>query len=188
MKPALSIPAVVLAVLGATLPGTSGRAALPLQLTSSRFVDGGAIPPDFTCEGQNTSPPLSWSDVPAGTKAFALVVSNPEAPDPSAPKRVFVHWVLYNLPAATRGLAEGIHADSVPQGAAEGLNDDGKIGYTGPCPPVGNHHYHFELYALDTPLQNLASPTKADLERAIAHHVVAKAELVGTYQKGQKHK
>jgi Raf kinase inhibitor-like YbhB/YbcL family protein len=184
----MSVAAVALALVAASTQSTPGRAALPLQLTSTRFTDGGAIPPEYTCEGQNSSPPLSWSDVPEGTQGFALVVSDPEAPDPSAPRRVFVHWVLYNLPAATRGLAEGIRAGTVPEGAAEGVNDDGKIGYTGPCPPVGKHHYHFDLYALDTTLQGLASPTRADLERAMVRHVVARAELVGTYQKAQKHK
>jgi Raf kinase inhibitor-like YbhB/YbcL family protein len=167
--------------------GTSGVGAAAdvkgLQLTSSAFAAGGEIPQAFTCEGKDMSPPLAWSDPPATAKSFALIADDPDAPDPKAPKMVFVHRVLYNLPPATRALASSQHGESLPAGAAAGKNDWKKTQYGGPCPPTGRHRYFFKLYALDTTLPSLHEPSKAELERAMVGHVVAKAELVGTYEK-----
>lgn len=157
---------------------------MPLAISSPAFAAGGAIPAAFTCEGADRSPPLAWSGVPAGAKALALVVDDPDAPDPAAPKRVWVHWVLYNLPPTATGLPEGVAA--LPAGTREGLNDWKRTGYGGPCPPVGRHRYFFKLYALDAALPDLGTPTKAALEAAMAGHVVAHAEVIGTYQKAGK--
>lgn len=152
-----------------------------LRLTSTAFSNGGEIPVQHTCEGADTSPPLAWSGVPAGTKSLALIVEDPDAPDPAAPRRIFVHWVLYNLPPAATGLAEG--AASLPPGTRQGRNDQGRAGYGGPCPPIGRHRYVHRLLALDTVLPDLGEPTKAQLEDAVAGHVIDRAELVGLYQK-----
>jgi Raf kinase inhibitor-like YbhB/YbcL family protein len=152
-----------------------------LVLTSSDFTDGHAMPAELTCEGDDTSPALSWTGVPAGTKSLALIVDDPDAPDPKAPKRVWVHWVLYNLPPATTGLAKGVQA--LPAGTHEGLNDWKRTGYGGPCPPIGRHRYFHALYALDVVLPDLKQPTKAKLLAAMEGHVLEKAVLMGTYQK-----
>jgi Raf kinase inhibitor-like YbhB/YbcL family protein len=122
---------------------------------------------------------------PAGPKSFALIVDDPDAPDPAAPKQVYVHWVLYNIPATTKDLAEGVNAARLPPGTRQGKNDWGRVGYGGPCPPIGRHRYFHKLYALDVVLPDLGDVTKAALERAMAGHVVGQAELVGTYQKGR---
>jgi Raf kinase inhibitor-like YbhB/YbcL family protein len=156
-----------------------------LQLTSTAFKQGGAIPARYTCEGDDSSPPLAWAGAPAGTKSFALVVDDPDAPDPAKPQRVWVHWVVYNLPVNVTGLAENASRQGLPKGAALGKNDFGKSVYGGPCPPIGRHRYFFKLYALDTELTGLSSPNKADLTRAIQGHVLANAELMGTYQKSK---
>lgn len=156
-----------------------------IQLTSTAFKQGGAIPARYTCEGDDSSPPLAWAGAPAGTKSFALVVDDPDAPDPAKPQRVWVHWVMYNLPANVTGLAENTSRQGLPKGAALGKNDFGKSVYGGPCPPIGRHRYFFKLYALDTELTGLSSPNKADLTRAMQGHVLANAELMGTYQKSK---
>jgi Raf kinase inhibitor-like YbhB/YbcL family protein len=150
-------------------------------LTSDAFTDGGTIPKRFTCEGQDAAPPLAWTDPPPGTKSFALIVDDPDAPDPKAPKRTWVHWVLYDIPASTTGLPEG---GAVPAGTRNGRNDWGRTGYGGPCPPIGRHRYFHKLYALDTVLGDLGEPTKAALERAMKGHALAEARIVGTYEKG----
>lgn len=154
---------------------------MALAITSTAFAGGGPIPARHTCQGEDVSVPLAWKDLPAGTKSLALIVDDPDAPDPAAPKRTWVHWVLYNLPATAGGLPEAV--DELPAGALEGRNDWGRTGYGGPCPPIGRHRYVHKLYALDTVLPDLGEPTKAELERAMEGHVLAKAELVGTYQK-----
>jgi len=154
---------------------------MALAITSMAFADGGAIPPRYTCQGEDVSAPLAWKDLPAGTKSLALIMDDPDAPDPAAPKRTWVHWVLYNLPATAAGLREAV--DSLPEGTLEGTNDWGRTGYGGPCPPIGRHRYFHKLYALDVVLPDLGEPTKAELEQAMEGHVLAKAELVGTYQK-----
>jgi Raf kinase inhibitor-like YbhB/YbcL family protein len=154
---------------------------MALTLTSSAFVHQAAIPAKYTCEGSDISPPLAWTGVPAGTQSLALIVDDPDAPDPDAPKTTWVHWVLYNLPPTTKGLAESIRV--LPAGTLEGLSDWRRTGYGGPCPPIGRHRYFFKLYALDAMLPNLGKPTKAKLEQALAGHILDQAELIGTYQK-----
>jgi Raf kinase inhibitor-like YbhB/YbcL family protein len=151
-----------------------------MRLTSSVFEHGGSIPSKHTCEGENRSPPLVVHDVPPNAKSLALIVDDPDAPDPKAPKRTWVHWVLCNLPPNLHTLTEG--DDDFP-GAIHGLNDWGRTGYSGPCPPIGTHRYYFKLYALDTLLPDLQTPTKTDLERAMQGHIVAQTELMGRYHK-----
>jgi hypothetical protein len=154
------------------------------SLRSSSFESQGAIPVPHTCQGDDAAPPLAWSDPPAGTRSLALIVDDPDAPDPRAPKTTWVHWVLYNLPAAARALPEGATAAELPPGTREGLNDWQSPGYRGPCPPIGRHRYFFKLYALDAELPDLRQPKKAQLEKAMHGHVLAEAQLVGTYEKG----
>ncbi|HXG45674.1 MAG TPA: YbhB/YbcL family Raf kinase inhibitor-like protein [Gemmatimonadales bacterium] len=156
---------------------------MTLSLRSSAFPHGGAIPSRYTCEGKDLSPPLAWEGVPRGARSLALIVDDPDAPDPAAPKMTWVHWVLYNLPPADGGLPEAVQPTALPEGTLEGLNDWKRTGYGGPCPPIGRHRYFFKLYALDTVLPDLGRPTKARLEEAMAGHVLARAELMGTYQK-----
>jgi Raf kinase inhibitor-like YbhB/YbcL family protein len=159
---------------------------MALSITSPAFASGAEIPALCTCEGDDTSPRLEWSGAPAGTKSFALIVDDPDAPDPAKPQRVWVHWVLYNIPADADALPEAVTPDALPDGALEGTNDWNRTGYGGPCPPIGRHRYFFKLYALDTILPDLNSLRKKDLERAIQGHILAHAELVGTYQKAKK--
>ena len=154
-----------------------------LTIESSAFDANGVIPTRYTCDGDNVSPPLAWSNLPEGTQSLALVVDDPDAPDPEAPKMTFVHWVLYNLPPDTAGLAEAVAEGQLPPGTRQGLNNWEKTGYGGPCPPVGRHRYFHKLYALDTVLPDLGSPTKDGLEAAMAEHLLAQAELIGTYQR-----
>jgi Raf kinase inhibitor-like YbhB/YbcL family protein len=179
--------AVVLAMLlGAeAVPMEGADSAMALTLTSSAFEPGTEFASRYTCEGENISPPLLWDDVPAGAKSLVLIIEDPDAPDPKAPKRVWVHWILYNLPPGTRGLAENADKTGIPEGASPGLTDAKKTSYGGPCPPIGRHRYFHKLYALDTAL-DLAQPTRAELEAAMQGHVLAQAELIGTYQKGDR--
>lgn len=156
-----------------------------MKLFSPAFPNNGAIPARYTCEGKDVSPPLGWSEVPPEAKSLALVVEDPDAPDPSAPTTIWVHWVLYNLPRDSVELAEGEQV--LPRGTHEGLNDWHRTGYGGPCPPAGRHRYFHRLYALDVVLPDLHRPTRARLEAAMQHHVLAEATLVGTYQKGKGH-
>jgi Raf kinase inhibitor-like YbhB/YbcL family protein len=156
---------------------------MALELSSPAFIQGGEIPSLFTCEGKDRSPALEWRHVPRETASFVLIVDDPDAPDPKAPKRTWVHWVLYDLPTSATGLAEGIATAALPVGTREGLNDWRRTGYGGPCPPIGRHRYFFKLYALDTLLGDRALPTKAAVEKAMEGHVLASAELMGTYQK-----
>ena len=154
---------------------------MSLMLQSSAFAPQGEIPAKYTCERDDVSPPLSWSGAPANTKSFVIIVDDPDAPDPKAPKMTWVHWVLYNLPADATALPEGVQ--KLPAGTRDGLNDWKRTGYGGPCPPIGRHRYFHKLYALDTVLPDLGRATKADVEKAMQGHVLAHAELVGTYQK-----
>jgi Raf kinase inhibitor-like YbhB/YbcL family protein len=158
--------------------GAKGGSAM--QLSATAFSTNGQIPTAHTCEGADRAPALAWSDAPAGTKSFALIVDDPDAPDPKAPKMTWVHWVAYNIPATTTALPEG---GKLPAGALEGVNDWKRTGYNGPCPPIGRHRYFFKLYALGTALPDLKKPTKAALEKAMQGHVLASTELVGTYEK-----
>jgi Raf kinase inhibitor-like YbhB/YbcL family protein len=159
---------------------------MSLTLTSPAFAPGEEIPSRFTCEGEDVSPALAWEGVPASAASLALIVDDPDAPDPKNPRMTWVHWVLYNLPASTAGLPEKIAAADLPAGALQGLNDWKRTGWGGPCPPVGRHRYFFKLYALDAVLPDLRAPTKAQLEAKMDGHVLAGAELVGTYEKGKK--
>ena len=154
-----------------------------MQLTSSAFVRNTDIPSLYTCEGRDQSPPLAWSGVPTGTKSLALIVDDPDAPDPAAPKRTWVHWVLYNIPPDATGLAAGVLPASLPAGTREGLNDWQRTRYGGPCPPIGRHRYFHKLYALDTVLPVLQPATKTALEKAMRGHILAQDELVGYYKK-----
>jgi Raf kinase inhibitor-like YbhB/YbcL family protein len=155
---------------------------MPLKLTSTAFTPSGSIPPRYTCEGADASPPLEWSGAPDGTRTFAVIVDDPDAPDPAKPQRVYVHWVLFNISSSISKLAENAAKGGLPQGAAQGSNDWGKQTYGGPCPPIGRHRYFFKLYALDAQL-SLSNPTKAQLEQAMHGHVLGTAELIGTYAK-----
>jgi hypothetical protein len=156
--------------------------AMTMKIDSSAFKDGGEIPVLYTGEGQNISPPLSFSGVPSGAKSLVLIVDDPDAPDPAKPKMVFVHWVLYNIPPDATELPEGVQ--KLPEGTDLGLNDRKQTGYTGPMPPIGRHRYFFKLYAVDGLFDFHANrnPTKADLERAMQGHILAEATLIGTYK------
>ena len=154
---------------------------MSLVLTSPAFAPGGEIPVLHTCEGKDVSPALEWSGLPAGAKSLALIVDDPDAPDPKAPKMTWVHWVLYDIPPTATGLPAAVKG--LPAGTRSGLNDWRRTGYGGPCPPIGRHRYFFKLYALDRMLGDLGTPAKAQLEKAMEGHVLARAELMGTYQK-----
>lgn len=183
ITPRRPIP-IVAALLAVAVSGiAAARQEGTMRLTSTAFSDQGGIPTMYTCEGQDVSPPLTWSDVPPGTKSLALIVDDPDAPDPAAPKMTWVHWVLYNLPPTAAGLPEGVKA--LPPGAKEGENDWKRTGYGGPCPPIGRHRYFHKLYALDVMLPDLHQPTKSKLETAMKGHILAEAQIMGTYQKGR---
>jgi len=156
---------------------------MSLILQSSAFENGAEIPAKYTCKGEDISPPLSWQGMPEYTRSLALIIDDPDAPDPKAPKTTWVHWVLYNIPPETNNLAEHATSKTLPAGTAVGINDWQNRGYGGPCPPIGRHRYFHKLYALDTVLEGLNKPTKADVEAAMQGHIIAQAELVGTYQK-----
>ena len=155
---------------------------MSLNLISSAFADGAGIPALHTCDGSDVSPPLSWSGLPPATRSLALIVDDPDAPDPAAPQTTWVHWVLYNLPADAAGLPQGVSAHQLPGGTREGSNDWQRTGYGGPCPPIGRHRYFFKLYALDVLLPDLGTPDKAALERAMHGHVLGQTVLLGLYR------
>jgi Raf kinase inhibitor-like YbhB/YbcL family protein len=154
-----------------------------VRVVSSAFEHEQGIPAKHTCEGDDVSPPLSWSEIPAEAKSLALIVDDPDAPDPAAPEMVWVHWVLYDIPPSATELQEGVTVEQLPAGARQGTNDWKRTGYGGPCPPIGRHRYFHKLYALDTEVGDLGEPTKAELEDAMKGHVIAWGELVGTYEK-----
>jgi Raf kinase inhibitor-like YbhB/YbcL family protein len=156
---------------------------MALSLTSPVFSHDGPIPKLYTCQGKDVSPRLSWSELPNGTKSVVLIVDDPDAPDPAAPKRVWVHWVLYNIPPAATGLPEAVNSTGLPHGTRQGRNDWDRTGYGGPCPPIGRHRYFHKLYALDVVLPDLKQPTKAALLEAMEGHVLEEAVLMGTYEK-----
>jgi Raf kinase inhibitor-like YbhB/YbcL family protein len=183
MKSPLVLDACLLALLVA-LVGCQGKQpteAAPvgqnLQVESSAFADGATIPVRYTCDGQDVSPPLSWTEPPAGTRSLALIFD-----DPDAPVGTWVHWVLFDLPAATRSLAEGIPADEAVAGGVHGSNSWKRLGYGGPCPPKGStHRYVFKLYALNTSLALVAGATKGNIEEAMSGHILAQGQLTGQY-------
>lgn len=177
--------AVMLVVVLPVMAGDKKQEGRSMMLTSTVFSQGGMIPQRYTCDGADVSPPLSWSGLPAGTKSLALVVDDPDAPDPAAPRMVWVHWVLYNLPPVAAELPEAVPAKALPQGTLQGVNDWQRSGYAGPCPPVGRHRYFFKLYALDVVLPDLGEPAKAVVEKAMHGHILGHAELMGQYQRSR---
>jgi Raf kinase inhibitor-like YbhB/YbcL family protein len=156
---------------------------MPMTIRSPAFLNRHNIPARNTCDGPDISPPLDWSGVPPGAKSLALIVDDPDAPDPSAPQMTFVHWVLYNIPPDAGGLEEGAAPGGLPLLTEQGVNDFSDMTWGGPCPPMGRHRYFFKLYALDTTLPHLKRPTKAALEEAMRGHVLEHAEMIGLYQK-----
>jgi Raf kinase inhibitor-like YbhB/YbcL family protein len=168
------IPLVALVVLATEAPASATGA--PLAVSSPAFTNGGAIPQKYTCDGDGTTPPITWSALPAGTRSVAVLVD-----DPDAPHGTFVHWVLFNVPNNTTGVGGG----SIPAGSAQGKNGKGDVGWTPPCPPSGTHHYHFKVYALDTALPAGVSK-EDDVSRAMRGHVLASSEIVGTYERAKK--
>jgi Raf kinase inhibitor-like YbhB/YbcL family protein len=152
---------------------------MSLKITSKAFANGEMIPSKYTCDGPNTSPALTWSGLPEGTKELALIVD-----DPDAPSGLFVHWVIYHISPTITELEEGIPpAETLPNGARQGTNGFHKIGYGGPCPPSGTHRYFFHLYALNTQLALHAGASRADFDAAMSGHTLEKAELMGRYKK-----
>ncbi|MFT3848960.1 MAG: YbhB/YbcL family Raf kinase inhibitor-like protein [Propionivibrio sp.] len=154
-----------------------------MSIASSAFAPDEPIPRLHTCQGRDVSPPLTWAGVPEVAKSLVLIVDDPDAPDPAHPRLTWVHWLLYNLPADGTGLPEAVK--TLPAGTLEGINGWKRTGYGGPCPPIGRHRYFHKLYALDSMLPDLRFPTKAVLEDAMRGHVIAEAQLIGTYIKGQ---
>jgi hypothetical protein len=153
-----------------------------LTISSTAFESSSSIPRKYTAEGDNISPPLEWAGVPEQTKSFALIVDDPDAPDPRTPQRTWVHWALYGIPPETRALSEDVARQGLPAGTRQGINDWKRTAYGGPSPPVGRHRYFYKLYALDVALPDLEYPTKARLLKAMKGHVLAEAQLIGTYQ------
>ena len=164
------LSALALALLATA---SSQGAGAGFQITSSAFPEGKEIPKRFTCDGENVSPPLAWTGAPVGTKAFALILD-----DPDAPSGLFTHWIVFNIPASSHSLPEG-----VKPAADQGTNDFGKPGYGGPCPPKGRHRYFFHLYALKNELSGLKSPNRKEMDAALKGHVAGEALFMGTYQR-----
>lgn len=160
-----------------------GDQNMTLTLKSPDFVNLGEIPKIFTCQGDDISPALSWSKLPQNTKSLVLIVDDPDAPDPAAPKMTWVHWLLYNIPPTVMEIPKAVTDTDLPPGTLQGKNDWKKTGYGGPCPPIGRHRYFYKLYALDIELPDLNFPNKSQLEKAMAGHIIGQAELIGTYQK-----
>lgn len=178
----MRIRSVLFVLLATLLLIVTGKEnSMAMEITSTAFSNNNEIPQCYTCKGKNVSPPLAWSGIPSQAKSLVLIVDDPDAPDPRAPKMTWVHWVLYNLPPDSEGLPEGV--EDLPRGTGEGLNDWKRTGYGGPCPPVGRHRYFHKLYALDVVLDLPGRPAKADVEKAMAGHVLAEAVLMGTFQK-----
>ncbi len=157
--------------------------ARPMTLKSSDFNHKSAIPTEFTCDGANISPVLTWSDVPKNAKSLALIVEDPDVPAPFLPLKTWVHWLLYNIPPTDMQLPQRVAPQDLPKGTLHGKNDWDEIGYKGPCPPFGRHRYVFKLYALDKILPDLNQPDKAALEEAMKGHIIERVELIGTYKR-----
>ena len=156
---------------------------MAFTLSSIAFSNTKEIPSKYTCNGDDISPPLQWKDVPENTASLVLIVDDPDAPDPKAPKMTWVHWVVYNLSPGTRSIPEAASSNTLPKGTQQGINDWKRSGYGGPCPPIGRHRYFFKLYALDLILPEKNNATKAQIEAAMQGHVIGQTELIGTYQK-----
>jgi len=181
--PWLAFALLVLSVPAFRSGDAKEEQTMTLKLTSSAFEHEGSIPRLHTCQGKDVSPPLAWSGVPENAKSLVLIVDDPDAPDPAAPKMTWVHWVLYDIPPSATGLPQGVSPNELPDGTLEGVSDFQRTGYGGPCPPIGRHRYFHKLYALDIVLPNLEKLRKADVEKAMKGHVIEQAVLVGTYQK-----
>lgn len=185
--PRLTLIRICIGLAGGLLSAAGGagpeQPAMSLTLTSSAFAHQSSVPPRYTCDGQDVSPPLSWNGVPANAQSLVLIVDDPDAPDPAAPRMTWVHWLLYNLPVSAGGLAENASATGLPPGTLVGVNDWKRGAYGGPCPPIGRHRYFHKLYALDIVLPDLGRPDKVRLEQAMHGHILAHAELIGTYQR-----
>lgn len=150
---------------------------MSLSITSTAFSAGQPIPSLYSCRGRDISPPLAWTGAPSTTKSFALILD-----DPDAPGGIYVHWVIFNIPAASAALAEAVPGRAkLDDGTLQGHNSSGATGYMGPCPPSGTHHYHFKLYALDALLSLSSAATKAQLLQAMQGHILAQGELIGTF-------
>ena len=160
-----------------------GVQSMSITLKSPSFTHQGEIPRHFTCDGGDISPAFTWSGVPQNAKSLVLIVDDPDAPDPAAPKMTWVHWLLYNIPPTVNELTEDLGPDKLPSGTKEGKNDWKRTGYGGPCPPIGRHRYFHKLYALDIVLTDLKMPDKIQLEKAMKGHIIDQAELIGTYQR-----
>lgn len=154
---------------------------MAFTLSSPSFMHNGQIPARHTCDDHDLSPELNWKDIPANTRSLVLIVDDPDAPDPAAPKMTWVHWILYNIPPTVSGLPENVLEKDLPPGTLQGLNDWKRVGYGGPCPPIGTHRYFHKLYALDIVLPDLKQPTKAVLEEAMRGHIIGQTELIGLY-------
>jgi len=178
----LNLLCLLIACVGFNDVQAERRAMMGLTITSPAFSHDGSIPAVYTCDGEDISPQLNWSDIPGNAKSLVLIVDDPDAPDPAAPKMIWVHWVLYNIPATAAGLVEGINESELPEGTLQGLNDWKSAGYRGPCPPIGRHRYFHKLYALDTLLPDLGQPGKTEVEQAMEDHVIEQTVLMGTYQ------
>ena len=172
------------ALLLACAPLARAEPPASFTLTSPAFADGAPIPKLYTCEGEDVSPPLAWSGVPNRTQSLVLIVDDPDAPDPAAPRMTWVHWLVMDIPSFATALNADLGAKP-PGGIHFGTNDFQRTAWGGPCPPVGRHRYYFKLYALTRKFTELKAPDKATLEAAIHDHVIAQATLIGTYQKGQ---
>ena len=152
---------------------------MTLTVTSSAFTEGSMIPSKYTCDGENISPPVKWEGSPAGTKTFALI-----SDDPDAPMGTWVHWVMWNIPADSMELAENVPPEkSLPNGSKQGITDFQRYGYGGPCPPSGTHRYYFKVYALDAELDLVNTATKKDLLKAIQGKTIAEGQLMGKYKR-----
>jgi Raf kinase inhibitor-like YbhB/YbcL family protein len=178
----MAVSVLVVTVILWIITGRIGSAAQPtsLQVKSPAFAASSAIPERYTCVGEDASPPLAWSAVPAGTKTLVVLVD-----DPDAPSGTFTHWIVYNIPADTQGLAENaLKVAAPPVGYLQAMNDFGRVGYNGPCPPPGApHHYHFKLYALATSLNLAHDATVRDLEAAMRGRILASGEMIATFQR-----
>ncbi len=182
-RPFLRPIVLIASLLYAVASPAEGESDMSLSLTSKDFPRLGEMPPVCTCDGGDQSPELSWSGIPPETKSLVLIVDDPDAPDPAKPKMTWVHWLLYNIPPATTELPHAVDPKALPAGTLHGKNDWKRIGYGGPCPPIGRHRYFHKLYALDVVLPDLREPDKAHLEAAMAGHIIAQAELIGTYRR-----
>ena len=176
---AISAAGVVRCAPGA---GAKGDTTMEIKVTSPAFKEGEFIPKKFTCDGENLSPAIDWSEIPSSAKCLALICD-----DPDAPRGTWVHWVIFNIPVGTKGLPENFpHKSTLPDGSRQGINDSHEIGFDGPCPPGGVHRYFFKVYALDKPVNLESGATKAQLLRAMEGHVVGEGALMGRYKRQEK--